>query len=93
MDLAAWKTFMMLMKVAVLEYTEIEASVEEGKGKRRKGTGESMYEHASEDIQHVRKQSNRVEAIEGSKVKKGLFFKDGMIAMCPNGNNPVTKKY
>ena len=81
MDLAAWKTFMMLMKVAILEYTEIEASVEEGKGKRRKGTGESMYEHASEDIQHVRKQSNRVEAIEGSKVKKGLFFKDEMIAV------------
>lgn len=52
-----------------------------------------MHEHASEDLQHVRKQSNRVEAIEGSKVKKGLFFKDGMIAMCPNGNNPVTKKY
>lgn len=36
MDLAAWKTFMMLMRVAVLEYTEIEASVEEGKGKKKK---------------------------------------------------------
>lgn len=84
---------MMLLRVAELEYTGIKASVERVMRKRRKGTGDSMYEQPSEGFQHERKQRNRVEAVEGSRVKRGLFFKDGMITMCPNGNNPVTKKY
>ena len=58
---------MMLMRVAELEYTGIKASVEKVTRKRRKATGDGMYEQPSEDFQHERKQRNRVEAREGSK--------------------------
>lgn len=57
----------MLMRVAELEYAGIEASVEKVTRKRRKGTGDSMYEQPSEDFQHERKKRNRVEAREGSR--------------------------
>ena len=77
MDFAAWKTLMMLMRVAVLEYKGIKASVEKVKRKRRKGTGDSIYEQPSEDFQHERKQRNRVESIEEVGSREDYFLKMG----------------
>lgn len=47
------------------------------RGRERKGTGDSMYRQLSEEFHHERKQRMKVEAAEGSRVKTGLFFKDG----------------
>ena len=77
MDFAAWKTLMMLMRVAVLEYKGIKASVEKVKRKRRKGTGDSIYEQPSEDFQHERKQRIRVESIEEVGSREDYFLKMG----------------
>ena len=77
MDFAAWKTLMMLIRVAVLEYKGIKASVEKVKRKRRKGTGDSIYEQPSEDFQHERKQRNRVESIEEVGSREDYFLKMG----------------
>ena len=68
---------MMLMRVAVLEYKGIKASVEKVKRKRRKGTGDSIYEQPSEDFQHERKQRNRVESIEEVGSREDYFLKMG----------------
>lgn len=44
------------------------------KGRERKGTGDSMYRQLFEKCHHERKKRKRVEAVEGSRVKTGLFF-------------------
>ena len=68
---------MMLMRVAVIEYKGIKDSVEKVKRKRRKGTGDSIYEQPSKDFQHERKQRNRVESIEEVGSREDYFLKMG----------------